>query len=274
MKARPLYILNAKKLLQPSFRYLGRYAIGAFDAELSIRCLKCSFRFLEDVNASGDECQSKDVATLLRLSLFYNRFRNEQQIFYFLHQSKPCLELLFWTRRPDWYTPAHFDLLVDYLLHRCDSLDFDSIGDIFVVLAGLCDSPRTSEGKHMYVETMIRFMGPGIPHRTRRAALNASYMVRADVAAIGLDDGSLRYRFSQALASVVLDCNSNAEHHTTRFDNNTFKSPSFFDVGRRNLCYLKLLRLLAQEPAWYEQLQLSGHFDGFSVLDVSAKSCG
>ena len=60
---------------------------------------------------------------------------------------------------PEGYTPAQFDLLVDYLLRVCEGTNHEAIGDTFVILAGLRGSPTIEESKRLYTETTVRCMG-------------------------------------------------------------------------------------------------------------------
>ena len=253
---------NARKLL-PSFQYLGRQTDRADDA-ISNQCLKLSFHFLEEAEVSGLDIRFKNVATLLRLSLFYSP---RSSMWGFLHQDGSGPEWIYWLGQPDWHTSAQFDLLVDYLMRAYEDTDYDAIGDAFVVLAALHGSPSTLERKRLYIDTIIQCMGQEVRLSVRLAALNAACMVRTEVASMGRDDGSLRYRFSQALASAVRPYyHSTQEQYSSQFYN-PVKDRSFFDDSeKRDRCYLRLLCTLVPESTWHRQLERSGHFDNCLLI--------
>ena len=213
---------------------------------MSIECLETSFRLLEEPADQSND----DVAAMLRLSIFYST----HNIWSYLYQEGPRTRTSYWLGAPYWHTPTQFDLLVDYLMRVCEETDYVAIEDAFVVLAGLRGSSRIPD---TYIDTTIRFMGPAIPLRVRHAAINASSVVQAEVASLGRDNGSLRYRFSHAVTSAVL--NDTGEEASSRLDN-PFRDLSFFNLWR-DACYLQLLCTLAKEPAWHGQLQRDGHFD-------------
>ena len=176
---------NARKLL-PSFQYLGRHITDRADDAISIQCLKLSFHFLDEAGVSGVDIQSKNVATMLRLSLLYS---SRSSMWKFLHQDGSGSEWVYWLGQPDWHTSAQFELMVDYLLRTCERTDYDTIGDAFVILAALRGSPSTLERKRLYIETIIQSMGAEIQLYVRLAAVNAACMVRTEVASMGRDDG-------------------------------------------------------------------------------------
>ena len=121
------YAWNAKRLVA-SFRYIGGNTDGANNEDISIRCLKLSFRFLEE--EPGMSRADIRVATMLRLSLFYSPSIK----WYFLHRRGPGPEKLFWPGPPDWHAPNQFCLLVNYLTLACEGTDYDAISDAFWVL--------------------------------------------------------------------------------------------------------------------------------------------
>lgn len=244
------YILTTRKLL-PSCRYFGRDVDDGDNDDISIQCLKLGFRFLaEQTGISGDSM----VATMLRLSIFYSPFVPWYGDF--LNQPGPWPEFKYWLGLPEWYTPAQFELLADYLMRICEGMDYAAIEDAFWVLAGLRCSPGTLDRKRIYIDKTIQFMRMDIPHRTRLAAMTAAYMVRTDIVSLGRDDAILRYHFSHALTVAILG--------DTQIDN-PFKDPSFVDRSRIQT-YLQLLYALAKEPSWHSQLQRSGHFDNCLVI--------
>ena len=234
------HIPIARKLL-PSFRYLGRDVEDGNNDDISIKCLKLSFRLLE---GKADVSRDDMVTTMLRLSLFYHPHNFTQ----FLCQYGPGPQWRYWLGPPSWHTSAQFKLLVDYFMRLCQGTDYTAIQYTFLVLGALRHPPRPLD---IYIERTIQFMAMDIPSHTRIAAKNAACAIRTEIASLGRDDASFRYRFSQALASAV--------RSDTQVDN-PFKDPSFA-VRLRVPIYLRLLCTLAQEPIWYGQLQRSGHID-------------
>lgn len=79
-------------------------------------------------------------------------------------------------------------------------------------------------------------------------------MVQTDIATMGRDDSSLRYRFSQALRSVIPSDISLAIQGKKSFDDPLFRDRVL--VSR----YSQLLCTLTRDPTWHGQLQRSGHF--------------
>ena len=266
---------NASQLLQPLRQYLDEYVDGGpYDRDISIRCLKRGFHFLEQDYISGNHVQSNNVATMLRLSLFYSPLRNTDQ--QFVTQFGPEPERWYWRESLNWHTPAQFDLLVGYLVRVCEEgTDYVAICDAFVVLGGLRDSPSTLELTRTYIETTMRFMALETPIYTRHAALIAASVVRTKVASMGRDDESFRDRFSQSLVSAVLDRDPISQQQGgTQFDGSPFKDPLFFSLGR-DLCYLKLLSALSHEPSWHHQLQRDSHFDNcLAIANIASSQTG
>ena len=234
------HILNARKLLL-SFRYLGRDVEDGNNNDIAIRCLKLSFRLLDN---EGEVSRDGMVTTLLSLSNFYYRYH----FWRFLCQRGPRPQWVYWLGPPSWHTPAQFELLVDYLMRLCQGTDYVAIEYAFWVLGALRHSPRPLD---VYIARTIHFMGPDMPFRTRIAAMNAACIIQTEVALLGRDDASFRYRFSNALMSTV--------RGDTQVDN-PFKDPSF-TIRPRVPIYLRLLCTLAEEPTWHGQLQRSGHID-------------
>lgn len=172
------HILNAGKLLS-SFQYYGSDGVySGINVDISIRCLKCSFRFLEETSGvPKDDSRSRNVAAMFHLSLLYSSF---------------CPWLFLYSKSPEWHKPGRFDMLVDYLMQICEEeKNYVAIGDAFWVLAGLRGSPGTLEGKRVYIDRIIRFMSQDTPLRTRHAAMRAGHQVRTDITSLGQDDGPL-----------------------------------------------------------------------------------
>ena len=265
--------MNARKLLQPLRQYLGAYVDGglyAYDRDIFIQCLKRAFNFLGEPDISGDDVRVKNVATMLRLSLFKTPLKGtHRQIWRFVTQFGRERERLYWRGHLDWHTPAQFDQLVNYLLLVCQGIDYDAICDAFVVLASLHGSPSTPDRKRIYIDTIIHFMGQAYPLAVRHAALFAVHVIGTEVASMGQVNDSFRDRFSQALASAVLSCDPAAERQVHNI--NPFNDHSYFNSGR-DLRYLKLLYNLSQEPAWYSQLHRDGHFDSCLAIASTVSS--
>ena len=258
------YTQIARRLFQPLVQDRHRSIANPdelSDRRMSERFLKLCFRLLEEMQGTegghylqskdivqsheGDQVQFRDIAILLRFSLNLSPLLDDSN-WYLAFELGPY----------DWHTPEQFDLLVDYHAHVCDGTDYRAIFDTFVVLAGLHRSPNTPERQRHYVQTTIQFMDPAMPRRVRYAALNAALSVRTMIVFMGREDEGLREDFSQALSSAVLGL----QPTITPVDKNTFNT-AFFSQSGRNLCYLRLLRTLAQEPAWRGQLYKAGHFD-------------
>lgn len=274
----PSHTQNARNLLEPLFAYLEKYGShnDLTDVNISIRCLKLSFRFLEAAKAeSFNQALSKYVATSLRLSHQYSPHTGAARSWTFLHQFGSAPEWWYWLGSPNWHTPAQFDLLVDQLWQVCGDKDYTVIGDIFVALAGLRGSPSTPERKRIYIETAIRYMELEIPFRTRHAAMNATCMIRSEVALMGRDDDTIRNRFSKALTSALLSrVNPTQEGKGGVLNDSPYRDESFYD-RERDLCYLKLLCTLAREPTWHDQLLQHGHFDNcLAIADMLSSRRG
>lgn len=130
----------------------------------------------------------------------------------------------------------------------CEGTDYVAVGYTFWVLMGLRRSPKTPD---IYIEKIIQFMGLDIPLHTRLAAMHAACAVRTEVASLGRNDASLRYRFSEALKSAVLG--------DTQVDN------PFRDLSFVNRCripsYLRLLCTFVKDATWHGQLQRSSHLE-------------
>ena len=60
-----------------------------------------------------------------------------------MHEVGPTEEL-YWMGRPEGYTPAQFDLLVDYLLRVCERSNYEAIGGS----AWFTDEPGTEASIH------------------------------------------------------------------------------------------------------------------------------
>ena len=251
---------NARQLLWPLAHPLKNYARIQSNHEHSIQWLKLCFQFLVDERPAteGAEVRFDDVAATLRHSLFSSPLREDYLIWLFLHETGRGKEAC-WIGRPDWQTPAQFDLLVDYLVRVCEGTDYDIIGDTFVVLAGLRGSPSTLERKRLYIETVIRCMSQDMPIYARHAAMSAASSVRTEIALLGRDDESFRELFSRAVTSANLARDPGIPGYArARFDNVVFRDQSFYSL-RLDLCYFKLLCALAQEPAWHGTLDRDGH---------------
>ena len=252
---------NARQLLWPlAHHHLERHVRTQGDHQESIRWLEVCLQFLADEwpATEGTEVHFKDVAVTIRHSLLSSPLRKEYLIWLFLHETGEIA--LYWMGQPDWHTPEQFDLLVDYLLHVCEGTDYDIIGDTFVILAGLRGSPSTLERRRLYIEAMIRCMSQDTSIYARHAAMSAASAIRTEVALLGRDDESFRELFSRAVtsASVAHDL-GNPENVRARLHNYAvFHEQSLYSL-RRDLCYLKLLCALAQEPAWHGVLDRDGH---------------
>lgn len=255
----PSHTLVAKSLLHTLCSYHGKTSNHGTNQTMSIQCLQCTFRILEDERGvSEDDVRFNNVTAMLHLCLLHSSLKETDRVWHFLHQKGSSVESWYWLEPPDWHTPQQFDLLVDYLLWLCDRTDYVAIGDAFAVLAGLRGSPSTLIRKRTYIETVICFMGSEKPLHTRHAALNAACMVRTDIASMGKYDASLRYRFSQAITSAVLG--DTEQQLISQGDNDPFTNISFFDWNRESH-YLRSLCTLAKEPTWHGQLQRSNHFN-------------
>jgi hypothetical protein len=266
--------LSARKLLRPLANDAGRVDILS-NHDRSIRCLKLCFLFLEEEYPNtGNPLRSKDVASAIRLSLVYSPTIVDTRIWKFLYQFGPRFEL-YWAGRPDWHTPAQFDLLVDYLLRACEGTDYATIGDTFVVLAALRGSPSTLERKRLYIETTTRLMALEVPLYTRHAAVSAALAIRRDIASLGREDESFRELFSQALNSVFWAPDSAVQQQVnTPLDEIPFNEWSIKDRNR-NMGYLRLLCALLQEPTWHDQLYINGHFKScLAIADTLSSRTG
>ena len=144
-------------------------------------------------------------------------------------------------------------------MRLCQGTDYIAIEHALVVLGALRHSPWPLE---IYIERTVQFMAVGIPFDTRIAAMTAACAIRSEIASLGRDNASFRYRFSQALMSTV--------QGDTQVDN-PFKDPSFTVRLRVPIC-LRLLCTLVQEPTWYGQLQRSGHIDNCLTI-ANTLSC-
>ena len=211
---------TALKLIHPLLQDCDNHIPIFWDDRLD-RVLNFCFRLLEEGALGEDDIRDNSVVRLLRI-LDHHYYR---------------LQWISWT-------PAQFDMLVDYHLHICEGTDHDAISCTFMVLMGLGGSPSAPDQMCLYIDTMIHFMG----HETTCiAALRAACVLRSAVAAMGRDNESLRGRFSKALASVIPL-------------NNPLPKITFFH-RYRDMTYLILLRTLAQEITWQLQLHQTGHFD-------------
>ena len=219
---------TALKLIHPLLQDYDNHIPLFSNICLLDRALNFCFRLLEEGAPSKDHVRSNSVARLIRI----------------LDNHWPSLI-------GDRWTPAQFDLLVDYHLHICEGTDHHAITSTFMVLIRLRGSPSTPDRMHRYTDTMIRFMG----HETTRfAALRAACILRSAVASMGQDDESLRERFSKALASVILSFTR------TPLNYNPFMKTTFFH-RHRDMAYLILLHTLTQDVTWQPQLHQTGHFD-------------
>ena len=218
---------TALRLIHPLLQYDMHIPYYQDDCLLD-RALNFCFHLLEQGALGEDHIRSNSVAGLIRI----------------LYDWPP--------NKRDGWTPAQFDMLVDYHLHICEGTDHDAIHCTFTVLIRLCGSPGTPDRMRRYVDTMIRFMG----HETTViAALRAACVLRSAVASMGQDNESLREHFSNALASMILSYSTR-----TQPNYNPFTKITFFR-SYRDMAYLMLLRTLAQEITWQPQLHQTGHFD-------------
>jgi hypothetical protein len=264
------YALDARKLLR--LLAYNKHGRGYNVYRISVQCLKLCFRLLEDSSTDGDQDQFTDVAAAIHLSHMYSRMVEEQKVWTFLYLGQQESQWSYWGGPPDWHTQAQFDLLVDYLVKAGQGTDYTAIGDAFAVLAGLRGSPSTLERKHLYIQTMIRFMESEVPLRTRHAAMSAAYALRTEVAAMDRDDEPLRYLFSRALSSVVrARAPAMQQQASTSVDDNPFNE--LLSVNRRrDRCYLGLLCALSKEPSWHAHLHRHGHFKNCLVIADSLSS--
>ena len=192
------------------------------------RVLDFCFRLLEEGALGEDHIRSNSVAHLIRILDHHQH----------------------WLKRAK-YTPAQFDMLVDYQLHICEGTDHDTIRSIFNVLNSLPGSPSTPNRMRCYIDLVIRFMG----HETIcTEALRSAYTLRSTVASMGQNNGSLREHFSKALATVILSS------MRTLLNYKPFTKITLFHPNR-DMYYLMLLCTLAQEFIWQPHLHQTGHFD-------------
>ena len=212
---------TALKLIHPLLQVYDKHGFFFWDDCLLDRVLNFCFSLLEEGAPGEEDVRDNSVLRLIRILN-----RNLRRL-----------------KREGW-TPAQFDMLVDYHLHICQGTDYPAIRSTFWVLIGLGGSPSTSDRMRRYIDTMIRFMG----HETTRfAALRAACVRRSAVASMGQDNESLRERFSKALA-LVIPLNNPLPKIT-------------FDHRYWDMTYLILLRTLAQEITWQPQIHQTGHFD-------------
>jgi hypothetical protein len=256
---------NARKLLLPLAHLHERH--NQVTQIVSIRWLQLCFRVLENERSGieGVDDRFKDVVAILRLSLLSSAIRESYWIWLCMHEIGPS-HVWYWNGKPDWHTPAQFDLLVDFLLRVCEGTDYAAIGDTFVVLAGLRGSPSTPEKTRLYIETTIRYMGQEVPIYARHAAMSAASEVRAEVASIGHEDESFREPFSQALTSAILARDSGTQQQARALVADTPFNQLFLYNLRRDICYLRLLCTLFQEPAWHGDLYRNGHIMRFLAI--------
>ena len=93
-------------------------------------------------------------------------------------------------------------------------------------------------------------MGLDMPDYVHHAALNAACMVRTELVSIAQDDDALQARFSKSLSSAA------------HINESTTSSNLDLSIdGKWDLCYLRLLCALSQNPAWHNHLKQHGHFD-------------
>jgi hypothetical protein len=259
------YVLDARRLLQPlAYSQHGQ----SYDHyRRSVQCLKLCFHLLEDPGTDRDQVQFTDVAAALRLSFLYSVMVEELKVGTFLYRARSDGLQPYWGGPPNWHTPAQFDLLVNYLVLVCQGTDYTAICDAFAVLAGLRGSPSTPERRRLYIQTIIQFMESDIPLRTRRAAMNAAYSLRTEVASMDRDDEPLRYLFSRALISVMQARDPSA----LPVDDNQLNDLSSIH-GRPHWRYLGFLCALSKEPTWHGHLDRHGHFKNCLAVADSLSS--
>jgi hypothetical protein len=264
------YALDAKKLLH-SLVY-STHCQGYDNYQRSVQCLKLCFHLLQDPSTEGDQDQFTNVAAAIHLSHMYSRMVEEYKVWTFLYLGQRASKRSYWSGPPNWHTQAQFDRLVDYLVKAGQGTDYTAIGDAFAALAGLRGSPSTLERKHLYIQTITRFMESEVPLRTRHAAMSAAYALRTQVAAMDRDDEPLRYLFSRALSSVVRARDPAMQPRaSTSVDDNLFEEMLAVN-WYRDWCYLGLVCALSKEPTWHGHLHRHSHFKNCLAIADSLSS--
>lgn len=244
---------RALRLLHPWSLYLEKDGDRfSGNNEISMRCLQLGIHLLQLRHSQGtmeshdDMLISQQVNAAFRLGLYFSGVKGNDLIWNFLAQDALDSQLHLWSHSvSEWYTQDHCNLLLDYLLHTLKGKDYTLIGNTYIVLGSLCRSP-SPEGKNVYIEALIHSMGSEMPIHVRHAALYAACMVQTQLLSMTPDNGTLYVHFSQALCSVAQLLSSNA---------------TIFQYKEWDLCYLKLLCTLSQNPLSHDHLKQHGHFD-------------
>ncbi|KAF8527079.1 hypothetical protein JB92DRAFT_1002418 [Gautieria morchelliformis] len=248
---------RALKLLYPWSQYLEKHSADRHskNSEISIRYLKLCIRLLQGRQYKGpmemtqDRLMFHQVNAILQLSLFFSGFKGNHLIWNFLGHYVFGPETVLWHWSvPEWYKPAHCDLLLDYLLQIYKGNDYTAISNLYIILGNLCGSPSVPEQKIIYMQALVYSMGSDMPISVRHAALNAACMIRTELVSISQDNDVLRVHFSEALSAAI------------QIDEPT-PDPDTFQYKERDLCYLRLLCTLLQIPAWYPHLEQCGHLN-------------
>ena len=259
---------RALKLLRPWSLYIEKHSAvrPSKNNEVSIRYLKLAIHLLQlgqyrgTIDESGDPVMSQRVNAALRLGLYFSGYKGNDLIWNFLAHHVLASELIMYHwAAPEWYTPEHCDLLLDFLVQIFRGHDYTATGNVFIVLGSLRGFPSASR-RGLYVQALIHSMGSEMPAFVSHAALNAACMIRTELVSIVQDNNALQSQFSEALFSAAQVGEPTASSH-----------PESILYKERDLCYLRLLCTLSKHDIWHDHLRQHGHFARCLTIALTLK---